>query len=398
MLLFRLWNYIRGYVIILVEGYFLEKFINICTHRQMLLWDIKMQKNCIMTLSISIKGFKMLRPVAKKTGCRVRIIKKKGMPFILNRYKKRKTFVLGAVVFIILVYLLTSFIWAVEIMGNTVLETAIIREKLITLGIKPGVLKYKIDPDHIVNELMLSIEELSWASVTVKGTKVKVHIAERKKPPQLIPKNVPCNIVARRDGIVKSVIIKNGQEMVKAGDTVSKGQILVSGAVDIRNEEERKRLVHAIATVKARTWYESEWPVSMKITEELRTGRIKEVYYLEILAKRIKLFSGKSEFQNFEKVEIEKRVSIGEDLVFPLALLIERYYENNLFERVINEQTAKQLAASNAYKKVLNSIPEGAEIIAKDLAFIRKSNGGIVAKVTIECLEDIGVEQKIGGE
>ena len=67
MLLFRLWNYIRGYVIIVVEGYFLEKFVNICTRRQILLFDISRQKNSKMTLKVSIKGFRMLRPIAKKT-------------------------------------------------------------------------------------------------------------------------------------------------------------------------------------------------------------------------------------------------------------------------------------------------------------------------------------------
>lgn len=90
MLLIRLWNYIRGYVIILVEGYFLERFINICTYRQLFLWDIKRRSDFEMTLKISIKGFKTLRPISRKAQCRVRIIKKKAYPlFLINTKGER---------------------------------------------------------------------------------------------------------------------------------------------------------------------------------------------------------------------------------------------------------------------------------------------------------------------
>jgi len=58
MLIFRLWNYIRGYVIIFVEGYFLEKFVNICTRRQILLWDIQRDRNSKMTLKVSIRALR----------------------------------------------------------------------------------------------------------------------------------------------------------------------------------------------------------------------------------------------------------------------------------------------------------------------------------------------------
>ena len=59
-------------------------------------------KNSKISLKISIKGFKHLRPVARKTRCRVRIVEKRGLPFIVSRYKERKTFVLGLAVFVVL--------------------------------------------------------------------------------------------------------------------------------------------------------------------------------------------------------------------------------------------------------------------------------------------------------
>lgn len=398
MLLLRLWNYLRGYVIILVEGYFLEKFINICTHRQIYLWDVKRRKNCVMTMKVSIKGFKMIKPVSRKANCRVRILKKRGLPFIFSRYRRRKTFVLGAVFFIFTFYVLTSFIWAVEVTGNKKLETRFIVEKLASMGIKPGVLKFNINTEKVVNYMMLDIDQLSWISVTVKGTKVKVQLAERISPPELVHKDEPCNIVAARDGVIKSIIVKDGQEMVKAGDTVIKGQILISGSIKIRNEEERTRMVHAIGSVKARTWYEQEWPVVTRVTEKVRTGRTKDNLSLLIFTKRIKLLHGEVKFENYDKVEIKKRISVGEDVVLPFEYVIDRFYENNLVEKEIGIDEAKQIAADNAYKKASENVPESAEKVKTNLNFIQKDNGELVAKVIIECIEEIGVTEKIGGK
>lgn len=398
MLILRLWNYIRGYVIIIVKGYFLEKFINICTRRQILLWDIKMRGSGVMTLKISISGFKMLRPIARKTNCSVRIMHKRGLPFIFSRYRRRKAFVVGAVLFVFLLYVLTSFIWSVEITGNENIQTDVIVEKLAENGVKVGKLKYNIDTDKVANSLMLAIDELRWISITIKGTKAKVQVAERVLPPELVPMDQPCNIVARRDGVVNSIVVKEGYATVKPGDTVIKGQVLVSGSIPIKGEEERTRLVHAIASVEARTWYEESCEVKTKILEKKRTGNVLEHKSIELFAKRIKLFPKKIEFDEYDKIETEKRISIGGDLVLPFAIVTERFYESTEVEKELDLEEAKQLAADTAYKKAMEKVPDGAKIVKPIANFKEDEKGNMTAHVTIECLEEIGIEEKIGGE
>lgn len=398
MLLLKLWNYMRGYVIIEVEGYFLEKFMNVCIRRQIFLWDVKRIKNNVMTLKISIKGFKMLRPIAKKTRCRVRIAGRRGIPFIMNRYRGRKTFAIGAVLFIVGLYILTSFIWSVEITGNKTLEKQLIEEKLASFGVKPGVVKYKIHPDEIVNDLMLDMKELSWVSLVVKGTKVKVEIAERVKAPERIAKEIPCDIYAAKDGIIKTITVKAGQEMVKAGATVQKGQLLVSGTVPNKNEKESPMVVHSIAVVKARTWYEKSVPVQVQVLDKERTGKKKDHYSLVLFSKRINLYSGGISFADYDKIEIKKSVSFGEDTILPLALVIDRFYENNVVEREINIDDAKKIAAEEAYKQASAEIPEGTEVINASTEYVQQDDGSLQAVVTIECIEDIGVTKEIGGK
>lgn len=398
MLFLKLWNYIRGYVIIIVEGYFLEKFMNICIRRQIFLWDVRRKKNNVMTLKMSIKGFKMLRPIAKKTRCRVRIQAKRGVPFMLNRYRGRKAFAAGALMFIASLYILTSYVWSIEITGNEKIETQVLIDKLATLGVRPGVMKYRVNAENVVNNMMLDIRELAWMGVVVKGTKVKVEIAERVNPPAIVAKDVPCDIYAAKDGVIKTMTVKAGQEMVKAGATVQKGQLLVSGTVPNKNENEKARLVHSIAVIKARTWYEKSIPVQLQVIDKERTGKKKNNYAIEIFSNRINLFPGRISFEEYDKIEIKKSISLGEDVVLPFALIINQYYENNLIEREITMEEAKKAAAEEAYKSVTEEIPSGAEMIDVKTNYTADKDGGLYAAVTVECLEDIGVTKEIGGK
>jgi len=399
MLLLRLWNYICGYVIIKVEGHFLEKFINICIRRHFFLWDIKKLGSEEMTLRISIRNFKKLRPIAKKTHCRVSIITKRGLPFVIQKYKSRKAFAAGAAVFVAIIYILTSFVWAVEVSGNEKVDTELILERLAVYGVKPGVLKYRIDTEKVANSMMMDVAELSWIGVELRGTKIKVEVAERSEPPELVPKDMPCDIVAAKDGVIDSIIAKIGDRVVKEGDTVKKGQVLISGTVKLGREglNSSTRQVHAIGSVMARTWYEANCEVKTTLIEKERTGKKTDNYTLVLFNKEFRLFPRKVTYQNYDREMIKKQLSIGDNFVFPFQITIDRFYENSIIEREISLDEAKRIASYKAYNEAIKNIPEEAKLENTYISFIEKEDGTFVANVIIECIEEIGITQKIGG-
>ena len=92
MLIKIILNYIFGYVKIFVEGYYIERFINICKNEKIVIWNLKRDKNIRLYLNVGKKEFKKICKIAKKTKCSVKIKNKKGLPFLLYKYKKRKIF------------------------------------------------------------------------------------------------------------------------------------------------------------------------------------------------------------------------------------------------------------------------------------------------------------------
>ena len=97
MLIKILLKYILGYVRITVEGYYIERFINICTTNKILIWNLKREKGVKLHLNIGIQDFFRAVKVAKKLKCKIKIEKKRGIPFLLNRYRKRKAFLISLI-------------------------------------------------------------------------------------------------------------------------------------------------------------------------------------------------------------------------------------------------------------------------------------------------------------
>ena len=111
MLIKILFNYIIGYIRISLEGYYIERFINICRNNKITIWNLKRNKNVRLELNIGIKDLKKVVKIAKQTKCKMKILKKKGVPFFLNKYKKRKIFFIFLILIIILLAISSNFVW-----------------------------------------------------------------------------------------------------------------------------------------------------------------------------------------------------------------------------------------------------------------------------------------------
>lgn len=303
----------------------------------------------------------------------------------------------GAVLFVCLVYLMTSFIWSVEITGNKELETSYIENILSFHGIKPGVLKYGIDTKKAVSDMMLDMEKLSWISIDVNGTKVKVQLRERIIPPEIVPKDEPCNVVASKEGMISQIIVSDGIEAAVPGDTVKKGDVLISGSIPDKNEKEKFRMVHALGTVKARTWYEEEYPVEHEVVEKVKTGREYVNYSLVLFTKNIDLFHKKDKYENYENIENRRTLTVGENLVFPFELVESKYSEIKLRTISVKEEDARRTAEGNAFKLIMEQKPENAEIVKTNIKYKDDELEGLKVQITVECIEEIGITEAIGG-
>ena len=260
-------NFLFGYLNIELEGYYIERFINTCISKNIFLWGIKRTKSTILFANIGAGDFKQAAKIAKKHGCRIKIKSKSGLPFIVKKYKKRKIFFILLFLVIIGIYTLSKFVWNIEITGNTKVDSNEILSALEEDGLKVGVLKSKVNTDEIINKIRYQREDIAWIGIELDGTNAIVKIVEADSKPEIIDENDYCNIIATKDAVIEKISAQNGTLMVKEGDTVKKGDVLIGGWME--GKYTGKNYVNANGEVKAKVIYSQ----SEKIGKKERNGK-----------------------------------------------------------------------------------------------------------------------------
>lgn len=389
MLFIRILNFIKGFVSVSVRGFFIERFLNICMHRDIYLWDVKHRGQHQVHVKMSIDGFRNLRPIARKTHTKVHILEKHGAPFLLYRHKKRKAFLIGAAAAVVLLAYLTSFVWVIEVTGNSTVETARIIEALEKNGLKEGKLRRGIDVMALQNQMMLEIDELSWIWVDVKGTKATVEVKEKKPIPDIVDKDTPCNLVAAKRGLVTSVVATYGEKMVKVGDIVEAGDLLVSGVTGSRYAG--VRYLHSAGSIKARTYYEKEGEFPCEKVNLSRTGKKISKNTLHLFNFKVQLYTKEQPpYAYYETESAVHRMKLGGNNFLPFSVTTDTHYEQLREEEPLTPEQAAEIGTAALAADIESTFGADTTVVTKDSTFVPLENGNVQVTVSYECIEEIG--------
>ena len=220
-------SYFLGYIDVKIEGYYIERFINICKKEKIKIWNIKKVENINLCFRCEARDYRKISKIAKKIKCKTKMKNKKGVPFLLNKYKKRKIFLILLIIMIITIGVSTMFVWNVEITEKNGLELENIEKDLQNLGLKTGIMKKNINTQNIINQIRLNRTDIAWIAIDISGTNAIVKIVKTDKKPTIINEDEYCNIISEKNGIITKINAQSGTLNVKVGDTVNTGDILV---------------------------------------------------------------------------------------------------------------------------------------------------------------------------
>lgn len=387
-MIFAFLNFLRGYLVIEAEGLFLERFINLAIKSNIFLWDIKKCSKNKMTLKISILGFKKIDKAAHATATIVRIKDRKGLPNFLHKHKKRKAFLIGIVLFGVIIVVLSSFIWSVEISGIDRIDENILRNELRSCGIDVGVIKYNHSPQEIKRKMMLSNPDIAWIWVDIKGTRAFVEVKERTEKPDIIPDDEPCNIIADCDGVIENTTILKGKVVVSEGDIVKKGDLLVSGVDDTTYTG--PVMYHAGGEVYAMTWHEDGGLFPLKRTVKNKTNQTQSRFCLKIANWEMPIYPfSKIPFEKYEENTTEKTLKLWGDLYLPVSWK-SKYIEEIKEETIgMSAEEAADFYAGELCKKMEQEFSADVKIINKDTSY-EVQGDNIYVKCSLQCKEEIG--------
>lgn len=362
-------KYVLGYVRITVEGYYIERFINICTTNKILIWNLRREKGIKLYLNIGIRDFYKATKVARKLKCKVKIEKKRGIPFIINKYRKRKSFLISLIVILIALYVSSTYIWNIEIQVEDNLKLENIEQDILDAGLKIGMKKSEVNLEDVVNKIRLKRNDISWIGVNLEGTNAIVKAVKSKEAPEIINEKEYSNIIAKKNGIITQIIAQNGTAQVKNGDKVEKGQILIQGTME--GKYTGTRYVHSLGEVKAIVQYKKTTNIPLKEEQKVETGNKETKYKIKFNKFQINFYKTLSKFKIYDTIEREKKFRIFSNLYLPISVVKINNIElaNNSKEYTIEEATEK--GTKQLEKQIETEIEEKQNIIRKKCRNIR---------------------------
>lgn len=385
-------KFFRGYVYVHLTGYATERFLNLCGSRNILIWNLKPTEDGYY-FYISVDGYRSLKPILKKTKTKARILKKYGVPFQLFRYRKHKVFAAGIAVSAVLLFYCSGFVWNIEVKGNSYLSEETILTFLQNENAGFGVPKRNIDCEELEEKLRSAYSEVIWTSVKVYGTKMTVELQENLLPEEEYEAkdDTPEDIVAKKDGVIASMVTRTGTPLVTADMEVKKGDILVSGRAEILNDDgEVAEYIYpgADADIIAEVNFYYEDEINISYQDKIKTGRAKKDYGIRFFDYHLKNPIFRQDYEQFDLTEHASQLHFTDNFYLPVYFETYLYEECKTEEKTYSKTEAAAIAQSRFAQYLANLEEKGIQILEKNV-MIEKADQKYVVTGTVDAYESI---------
>ena len=388
----RLYYAVCGHYDLTVCGERTERALDQLFAEKIRFWNVK--KNA-EKLSFCVRGSEFEKAKAvldKQLGDALVSIdfRSRGLYFLLCRYRMRIGMIMGLFFGIFLIFLSTFFVWGVTIETNTTKFSE--RELFAFLessGIRPGARISDVEDRNLALAFQLEHPEFIFVSFNVVGTHCTAELMERTEPPKKQEDTITSHLVAGVGGIVESVEVYNGEPMVKSGDVVDEGDLLVSGAITLRAGG--YRLVQSRGKIMARTYRTFSCKTPLTTVQTVPTGSEKHATTLSVLGLDFSLFN-RAPYVNYQVTTESVPLKVF-DRLLPLTMKRSTYCE--LVEKTVvqDETTALKLCYDN-YENWLSLVLGGDGEMIEESFSTEIKNGDLYFVAEVTCTEDIAKESR----
>ncbi len=383
-------KYLKGYLRIKVWGLSPERFMNLCSNKGILLWDI-VKDGDVYYMCIHLKGFRALRPIVRKTGTRAAILERYGLPFFVPELLKRKVFLAGLVLAVGFWIWSSLHVWGIDLTGNYQITRdmfdSFLKDRQITVGMR----KSELDIQELEKDIRRQFRQVTWASAKLSGTRLQIDIREDDTTAgreETLENGAPegegqdvlgTDLVSQNSGTIVSMIVRSGVPVVSIGDTVEAGTVLVEGKVPIYNDDatlREYRFVNADADILLEHAVTFSDRLPGDYVKKEYTGREKGSHYLRIGDREWSLPVNRP-FLVYDSLIRESRPSLFEKLSIPVfwGTATYREYRNVEYEYSPEEAESGLNEKLTAFLTTLEE--KGVQIIEKNVK-IEKDGGGWV--------------------
>lgn len=396
------WWSLRSYVVVKVKGPRPERFLNAATKAGIALHNVERLSQDLMVVTVNADLFGPLRTLTRATAWKISIVRRLGLSFTLRKLVRRRGLAIGGLLSFAALYVLSTFIWFVDVEGSVEVPVEQIMAVARASGLHPGVSKHDLSTRDVERSLLLTVDRLAWANVDIRGTLATIRVAEKAVPDTAI--TVPGDVMAAHDGVIEEIITMRGVPMVAVGDTVTAGQLLISGLIPVQDPAHSAKLakgeppyVHADGIVKAQVWYEGNAESALVIREDVLTGRVHRRLYWK-WGKYSGSLGAPAPYDAYKEKLISWQPGLGR-FRLPGSITWERRAEVKVVAQTVDPDEARENALAAAWEQVQAALPAGAIISQPPQIMVESTDDGgteiVRARIVVNVQQDIGRFQPV---
>jgi len=318
----------KNLVVCKLEGQNIYNVLNAIKKQNIKIYNIVKNANCIYKITILYKKYEKVLQICREYSINCTILQEVGTKSFLRKLLFRVGILIGVCFAISFIWFCSGFVWNVNIQltgaqANSDAEK-LLYEYLDNKGISIGKRLNSLDVSSLERDLVVNFSNISNIVVTKKGVNIYVFGEINKQN----DKNLKSAICADRDGIVEEIKLNAGKIVVRIGNIVRKGDVII--------EPDDNGVCSADVYIK--TWITAE-DVGFVETESLRrTGRVQVTNMIKWPFTNGNQSQTECEFEYYE-TDVESHF-ICNNLFIPISTICTTYHE---LEKVTSIKTLSDL-------------------------------------------------------
>jgi len=248
-LLDKLLDRVKGVkVVYSIKGLNLDNFINLLKNRNITLFDLKKVSNKQLIVTVSLFDSKKLFAFAKEMCYNIEKVKEKGLGYPLLLALRSTGLVVGCLVFIITTTLLSDVVYQISFSGTGSVCKREVYEYLDSVGVKEGSRFSQIDYQKLEDQILAENNNLSFVSLEKHGNTLMVDLALANSQVDRLNSQI-YSLYSTVDGVVESLKVYRGTPLVKVGDKVENGALLVDGYMVIKEKTVKINVLASVSVI-----------------------------------------------------------------------------------------------------------------------------------------------------
>ena len=367
-----------------------EQFISYLMREHISFWRIEKLEGSVYTLCIYSKNRRMIKKASVRFDCAVK--ETHGLSREIAMRVSRPGLLIGTVICVMVTCISTLFVWNINIAGNELYTSEQIISMLNNDGFKVGSFIPSLDIKRLNNLLILhNSENIAWFSININGTIANVEVRERRLPPTVFDASLPINIIASKSGQIVYADVYQGQGVIAVGDTVQRGQLLISALIDSKTVG--IRVGHASGLIEAVTTQDITVEIPLKKWVKKYTGEEDLKFSVKILEKTGNFnYNSSISMAKYDKIVLSEKVTLYDRISLPIYIVRTRYKEYEWREIEVSLEQAKSAALDKLHE--ITAKMTGAQIVSQAISYTQEHDA-LILRCELVCIEDIAVEQEI---